>query len=108
MGKWRAGIVGLHRGGGLVSTLAAHPRVDIAALCDVDPALVEEMGAGFRVPEGRLYTRFEEFVNAPLDFVVIATPSSTTRTSPSLLLMQACTCSVSRPPPTRLMTASAW
>jgi predicted dehydrogenase len=45
MKQWRVGIVGLRRGQGLVSTLAAHPRVQIAALCDLDQALLEDFTA---------------------------------------------------------------
>ena len=36
MEKRKVGIVGLRRGGGFVRVFGAHPRVQVAALCDVD------------------------------------------------------------------------
>ncbi len=74
MQQWRVGIVGLHRGQGLVNTLAAHPRVQIAALCDLDQALLAESGARHGLADSGLFTNFEQFVEAPIDIVVIATP----------------------------------
>ncbi len=71
---WRIGIVGLHRGQGLVSTLAAHPRVRIAALCDLDSTVLAELGSRFKLADQSLYTDFQEFVAADIDVIVIATP----------------------------------
>ncbi|MGB9753187.1 Gfo/Idh/MocA family oxidoreductase [Roseiflexus castenholzii] len=71
---WRVGIVGLHRGQGLVSTLAAHPRVQIAALCDLDSGVLAEMGARFNLHDQALFNDFYTFVEADIDIVVIATP----------------------------------
>ena len=34
--KLQVGFVGLRRGSGLVRTLAGHPRVEVAALCDLN------------------------------------------------------------------------
>ena len=44
MAKWKAGIVGLHRGGGLLRALATHPDVEIAALCDLNQEVLAEVG----------------------------------------------------------------
>lgn len=57
--KWRVGIAGLHRGQGLVSTLAAQPRVQIVALCDLDAGSLAESGQRFQVVDSHLYTQFE-------------------------------------------------
>ena len=38
MEKWKVGIAGLRRGSGFVSLFAAHPRVEVVGLCDVDEA----------------------------------------------------------------------
>jgi predicted dehydrogenase len=72
--KWKAGAVGLSRGGGLANALATHPDVEIAALCDLDQELLAGKGAEFRVPDAHLYSQFHEFVNAPVDIIVVATP----------------------------------
>ena len=72
--KLQVGFVGLRRGGGLVRSLAGHPRVEIAALCDLDQASLSKMAADFSLPDQRVFTNFDDFINAPLDIVVIATP----------------------------------
>ncbi|MCL6511811.1 MAG: Gfo/Idh/MocA family oxidoreductase [Anaerolineae bacterium] len=74
MSKIKAGIVGLHRGSGLVHALASHPDVQIAALCDMNEETLAGMGRQFGLPDAALFTRFHEFVNAPLDVIAIATP----------------------------------
>ena len=74
MDTWRVGIVGLRRGRGFVSLFAAHPRVEVAALCDLDTDSLSDLGAAFGLPEAALFTRFDEFAQAPLDIVIIATP----------------------------------
>ena len=74
MAKLKAGAVGLSRGGGLVRALAAHPDVEIAALCDVSESKLTDLAETFQVPDGQLYTQFHEFVDAPVDIVVVATP----------------------------------
>ncbi|NPV09460.1 MAG: Gfo/Idh/MocA family oxidoreductase [Anaerolineae bacterium] len=72
--SYKVGLVGLRRGQGLVSTLASHPQVEIAALCDLKPEVVADLGKAYSVPDSRLYTDFDQFVQAPVDAVVIATP----------------------------------
>ncbi|MDE2815149.1 MAG: Gfo/Idh/MocA family oxidoreductase [Chloroflexota bacterium] len=74
MGKLQVGFVGLHRGGSLLRAMAAHPRVEVAALCDLKAELLATMAGDFNLPDSALYTAFDEFVNAALDIVVIATP----------------------------------
>mgnify|MGYP000181161977 CR=1 FL=1 len=74
MAKYRAGAVGLSRGRGLVHALATHPDVEITALCDLDEGTLQHQAEVFNVPDKQLYTQFHEFVNAPVDIVVVATP----------------------------------
>ena len=74
MSKLRAGVAGLSRGSGLVSTLANHPEVEIVALCDLNQATLEDQGRVVHVADSGLFTQFHDFVNAPLDIIVIATP----------------------------------
>ena len=74
MEKLKTGFVGLHRGGGLMRSLSAHPQVEVAALCDIDEETLADTGAAFSLSDEQLFTRFEDFVNAPLDIVVVATP----------------------------------
>ena len=74
MEKWKAGIVGLHRGGGLLSALATHPNVEVAALCDLNQEVLADVGKEYELPDKYLFVQFHNFVNAPLDIVAIATP----------------------------------
>ena len=100
MEKLRVGFVGLRRGGGLVRALAAHPRVEVAALCDLNEDTLTSMSKDFNLPEKALFTAFDDFVNAPLDVVVIATPSSFTLHNPSPLWKAVNTSYANRPSPT--------
>lgn len=72
--QWQVGFVGLRRGSGLVRTLAGHPRVQVAALCDLDEQALHNLSADFQVSDQYLFTHFDDFINAPIDIVVIATP----------------------------------
>ncbi len=74
MKKLQVGFVGLHRGGALLRAMAAHSRVEVAALCDLKEELLATVAGDFNLPDNALYTAFDEFVNAALDIVVIATP----------------------------------
>jgi len=74
MAKYKAGAVGLSRGGGVVDALATHPDVEIAALCDLDEELLAERGAKYGLADTQMYTAFHEFVDTPVDIIVVATP----------------------------------
>jgi predicted dehydrogenase len=74
MRKWRVGIVGLSRGRGFVSVFSAHPRVEVGALCDISEETLAQTGAAFGLSDRQLFTRFEDFLNAPIDIVIVATP----------------------------------
>ena len=43
MAKLNVGIVGLRRGRGFVSLFAAHPRLNVTALCDLNEATLSEI-----------------------------------------------------------------
>lgn len=72
--KFRVGIVGLSRGKGFVSVFDTHPRVEVAALCDIDQNKLKEVGDAFRLKDEYLHTEYDNFVSDNLDIVVIATP----------------------------------
>src|SRR5208337_3280706 len=72
--KMRMGLVGCSRGTGLAHVFAAHPQVEVTALCDLDEKKLAEVGQAFKLAEGALHTKYESFLNAPLDAVIIATP----------------------------------
>jgi len=70
----KVGLVGLSRGRSLVRAFAAHPQAQVTALCDLDTAKLADLGKAFELPASALFTAYDEFVSAPLDIVVIATP----------------------------------
>jgi len=72
--KWKVGIVGLRRGEGFVSVFAAHSRVEVVGLCDLETESLSRLGAAFGLPDSALFTQFDEFVQAPMDIVIVATP----------------------------------
>lgn len=74
MKRWRVGIVGLSRGRGFVDVFGAHPRAEVTALCDVDEETLARTGEAFGLPDSRLFARFEDFLCAPVDIAMIATP----------------------------------
>lgn len=74
MKKHRIGIVGLSRGRGFVKVFSAHPDVEVTALCDIDEEKLTDLGEAFGLDDSKLYGDFDDFVNADMDIVMIATP----------------------------------
>ncbi len=74
MKKWKVGIVGLRRGRGFVSVFGAHPEVEVTALCDLDQNRLADLADAFQLDDQHCFTEFDQFVNADMDIVVIATP----------------------------------
>jgi len=74
MSKWKVGLAGLRRGRGLVNVFGAHPRAEVAALCDVDEPRLAELGKAFGLNDRRLHTDYGSFLAEPVDIVIIATP----------------------------------
>jgi len=74
MNKLNVGIAGLRRGRGFVSLFAAHPQLNVTALCDLNTDTLADLGAAFNLPEAALHTDYDQFLTAPMDIVMIATP----------------------------------
>jgi len=74
MKKWKVGIVGLSRGKGFVNVFSAHPDAEVTGLCDIDEKRLAETGEAFGLSDACLYSAFDEFLNADMDIVMIATP----------------------------------
>ena len=66
MKPYKIGLVGARRGGGLLGTMAAHPRCEIAALCDIDPAALARLGEHFKLSDRQLHTDYDRFLAADL------------------------------------------
>lgn len=74
MKTWKVGIAGLRRGRGFVSLFAAHPRMQVTALCDLSTDTLSDLGGAFSLPDSALYTDYDQFLSADMDIVMIATP----------------------------------
>jgi predicted dehydrogenase len=74
MKRWKVGIVGLSRGRGFVRVFGAHPEIEVAALCDIDPQRLAQTGEAFNLKDRAMFTAFDDFVAVDLDIVMIATP----------------------------------
>jgi predicted dehydrogenase len=74
MKKWKVGIVGLSRGRGFVNVFAAHPEVTVTAVCDVNEKKTADVGDAFHLPDTGRFTKFDDFINADMDIVMVATP----------------------------------
>ena len=74
MRKLNVGIVGLRRGRSFVSVLAAHPQLNVTALCDLNTDTLADLGEAFKLPDAALHTDYDDFLAAPMDIVMIATP----------------------------------
>jgi predicted dehydrogenase len=72
--EYRVGVVGVYRGGSLGGQLVVFPRTKVVALCDVDGERLAQAGKEFSVADRFLFTRYEDFLGAPLDVIVVATP----------------------------------
>ena len=74
MDKFKVGIVGLQRGKVFLDVFQSHPKTEISAICDVNSQLLENVGRELNLSDEQLFLSFDEFLNAPIDIVVIATP----------------------------------
>jgi predicted dehydrogenase len=52
----------------------AHPKAQVTAICDINPDNMAGLGKAFNLADNRLFTKYDEFLDAPLDAVIIATP----------------------------------
>lgn len=71
---YRIGLVGARRGSSLVQPFTLFPETEVVALCDLDEQRVASVAEELHVPDNRVYTRYEDFLEAPLDIVVVGTP----------------------------------
>lgn len=74
MKKMRVGLVGCSRGSGLVRVFGAHPQAEVTAICDINEQKMAGLGKAFNLPDSRFFTKYDAFLKAPLDAVIIATP----------------------------------
>jgi predicted dehydrogenase len=78
-GKLRTAHIGVGgMGGADLNSIASHPRVEVAALCDVD--LTRLTGASSRHPNAKRFRDYREMISSlgdTIDAVVVSTPDHT-------------------------------
>ncbi|MCJ7736900.1 MAG: Gfo/Idh/MocA family oxidoreductase [Anaerolineae bacterium] len=74
MATYRVGLVGAQRGASLVTQFEVHPDTEITALCDLNETRLAGASEDFKVPDSGLFTSYDEFLDAPIDVVVVGTP----------------------------------
>lgn len=74
MQKLKIGIVGLGLRKVFLRLLAVQPEVEITALCDLNQEVLSETGKAFNLTDDKLFVKYDDFINAPLDAVIVATP----------------------------------
>ncbi len=74
MKKYKVGLVGIGRGTAYGHLFTHHPMTEVAALCDVNEKALEQHGKDFGLNDGQLYTKYEDFLGAGCEIVVLGTP----------------------------------
>lgn len=75
-GKVRVGIVGMGIGRANAKPLSKNPRAEVAALCDILPARMDEAAKDLNLPNAKKYTDHFELCRDPeIDAIFVGTPN---------------------------------
>lgn len=74
MAKVKVGVFGGRRGATMVDVLSRHPNAELVAICDGDPAALEQARHKIAHDDARvvMYHDFESFINHDMNAVVLA------------------------------------
>jgi len=72
MRKLKVGHVGGRTG--YAYLFSTHPRTELAAVCDIDPKVLEDDRKAFGLKSSQCFRNYDDFVKTDLDIVVVATP----------------------------------
>jgi predicted dehydrogenase len=74
--KLRAAVIGVGVGWNHIEGYQTHPGCELAAICDVNPAILKERGDKFNVPDNHRYTDYRELLASnEIEAVSIALPN---------------------------------
>ncbi|MCS6774063.1 MAG: Gfo/Idh/MocA family oxidoreductase, partial [Thermoflexales bacterium] len=74
--KLRAAVIGVGVGWNHIEGYQTHPCCELAAICDINEALLNERGDRFNVPPARRFTDYRRVLASPeIDAVSIALPN---------------------------------
>ncbi|MBQ3956540.1 MAG: Gfo/Idh/MocA family oxidoreductase [Clostridia bacterium] len=74
MKKYKVGLVGIGRGTAYGKLFARHPLTEVTALCDISESALERHGRDFGLADSSLYSKYEDFLGAGCDIIVLGTP----------------------------------
>lgn len=74
MKKFKVGMVGIGRATAYGRIFASNPDTEVVALCDMNSESLEQNGKDFNLPDNCLFEKYDDFINADLDIVVLGTP----------------------------------
>ena len=74
MKKFKVGMVGVGRATAYGHIFANHPDTEVVALCDMDSESLAKNGEDFKLPDNRLFEKYEDLVASDVDIVVLGTP----------------------------------
>lgn len=74
MKKFKVGMVGIGRATAYGRIFASNPDTEVVALCDMNSESLEQNGKDFNLSDNCLFEKYDDFINADLDIVVLGTP----------------------------------
>lgn len=74
MKKFKVGMVGVGRATSYGQIFANHPDTEVVALCDMNQESLEQNGKDFELADNCLFEKYDDFINADVDIVVLGTP----------------------------------
>jgi len=74
MSKLKVGMVGIGRATAYGRIFSEHPLTEVTALCDFNEEKLAQSAKDFQLPENQVFTRYDDFLTADIDIVVLGTP----------------------------------
>lgn len=74
MKKLKVGMVGIGRATAYGRIFAESHRTEVTALCDIQSESLELSGKEFGLPDSKLFTSYDQFIESELDIIVLGTP----------------------------------
>lgn len=74
MKKMKVGIVGASRGSVYNSIFGKGGRSEVTAICDIDQVNLNKAANELGLKDAQLFSKYDDFINADIDMVVIGTP----------------------------------
>jgi len=74
MAKLKVGMVGIGRATAYGKLFTESPLTEVTALCDFNEEKLAQSAADFSLSDKQVFTKYDDFLNADMDIVVLGTP----------------------------------